>query len=208
MHRSNRRPGPTFRNAGSPGKERGAWMGLGEMRRGRVDTLYSEQESIRFVVKKSRFVPFLQWVAISLSASAGSPGRSGELRSSTDCAACQLTPSRTRLPRSPGRPGFHKFPDRKSAGPVFAGSFHPEISLPEATHPGGADPTRVLPANSLFAITRAEPREQFRRIPAPASGPTPCVLTHTVPSRALASPSSMPVSRPNRPSCGRPPGIF
>lgn len=143
-------------------------MGLGEMRRGRVDTLYSEQESIRFVVKKSCFVPFLQWVAISLSASAGSPGRSGELRSSTDCAACQLTPSRTRLPRSPGRPGFHKFPDHKSAGPVFAGSFHPEIS------PRGHAPGELLP----------RPCSCPRIFPSPSHGPSHWTNADTSPALA------------------------
>ncbi len=110
-------------------------MGLGEMRRGRVDTLYSEQESIRFVVKKTRFVPFLQRVAVSQTRASGSPGRSGELRSSRNCAACQLTPATIRLPRNPGPPVFHKSPDQSPAGPVFSGPIRQAIPPGNSARP-------------------------------------------------------------------------
>ena len=69
-------------------------MGLGEMRRGRVDTLYSERESIRFVVKRSCFFTFLQRVSTGIAASSGSPGRAGRLRLLPDCPVCHLSSNR------------------------------------------------------------------------------------------------------------------
>jgi hypothetical protein len=124
-------------------------MGLGEMRRGRVDTLYSEQESIRFVVKKSCFVPFLQRVAVSLTGSSGSPGRTGELRLSPNCAACQFNPRSTRWPWDPGLRVVHRFPDRWAAGPVFPDHTSPRI--PSRHHELRAEipSSRILPVMPL-----------------------------------------------------------
>jgi hypothetical protein len=153
-------------------------MGLGEMRRGRVDTLYSEQESIRFVVKKTRFVPFLQRVAVSQTRASGSPGRSGELRLSRNCAACQLTPAPIRLPRNPGPPVFHKSPDQSPAGPVFSGPIRQAIPSGNSVRQFRQAATTCLPDDPSSPIKLAEPDDRPGHTPSPAPCRPPRRLPH------------------------------
>jgi hypothetical protein len=89
-------------------------MGLGEMRRGRVDTLYSERESRRFVVKRSCFFTFLQRVSPSMTRSIGSPGSGGRLRLLPDCPVCHVAsrPPPSAMANPPQTVRNTGFPDR------------------------------------------------------------------------------------------------